>query len=532
MASTPFGFEEGRHQCRYSSEISSREETAQQPAQSTRSYAMAAQTKEASTRGEGAEFTQYLSKSQRKKLKRKQRQQGRKEHGETSGEHEEVQEVHQVHDSKRNNEQQETTPEHDDDSTEHFEDAHPEPQHQSDGEASEDLDHQESRVNEELVTAIVPFVSEVPLRCEVNISNNFSTLDTDDNVPKMQDELVKEAGLVSGRWSDQVETDPVQLPVKRGRGRPKKGEELIQKAGLSINDMKRAEEDTLIWLPELKGDFSTASAFEAIRNKGVRVHWHGAVWNCFTHPKLAANAWKLYSGRATTDLAAKKKGIQLASNSGKFKFRAGFRNSRDAMSRSRQIEMATTNKIVWTPWSTTCIMVRERYSFSEDGLMQNYWDICRHALDLSRRRVVFGAPGPLKAWSSGIELDAKLQGRLLSPTYHWRICHVYRASNLDLVTPEALRHDLQFPGPSQATYAPSAYDAHVLLGVDPTDGVWTEHMDTLRSMYALSLRLTHGMRRVLLDTSRQSFEDLQAERTRAAIAEHELEGIRLRFSRR
>ncbi|KAF9590898.1 hypothetical protein IFM89_000154 [Coptis chinensis] len=292
------------------------------------------------------------------------------------------------------------------------------------GEASEDLDHQESRVNEELVTAIVPFVSEVPLRCEVNISNNFSTLDTDDNVPKMQDELVREAGLVSGRWSDQVETDPVQLPVKRGRGRPKKGEgtssqarslpkvqpksrsvlkmglpdydecffhndevdrtgnlwilralndidsrsqwvvgsgnridfwrdrwagtrsiqeafhltdrelrgcssrvssiigngriycpsailELIQKAGLSINDMKRAEEDTLIWLPELKGDFSIASAFEAIRNKGVRVHWHGAVWNRFTHPKLAANAWKLYSGRAATDLAAKKKGIQI-----------------------------------------------------------------------------------------------------------------------------------------------------------------------------------------------------------------------------
>ncbi|KAF9607064.1 hypothetical protein IFM89_030891 [Coptis chinensis] len=68
--------------------------------------------KEASTRGEGVDFTQHISKSQRKKLKRKQRQQGTKEHGETSGEHEEVQEVHQ-----------------------------PEPQHQSDGEASEDLDH-------------------------------------------------------------------------------------------------------------------------------------------------------------------------------------------------------------------------------------------------------------------------------------------------------------------------------------------------------------------------------------------------------
>ncbi|KAF9620318.1 hypothetical protein IFM89_011053 [Coptis chinensis] len=53
---------------------------------------------------------------------------------------------------------------------------------------------------------------------------------------------------------------------------------------------------------------------------------------------------------------------------------------------------------------------------------------------------------------------------------------VYRASNLDLVTPEALRHDLQFPRPSQATYAPSAYNAHVLLGVDPTDDVWTARM--------------------------------------------------------
>ncbi|KAF9595512.1 hypothetical protein IFM89_000600 [Coptis chinensis] len=53
--------------------------------------------------------------------------------------------------------------------------------------------------------------------------------------------------------------------------------------------------------------------------------------------------------------------------------------------------------------------------------------------------------------------------------------------------------------------------------------------DTLRSMYALSLRLTHGMRRVLLDTSRQSFKDLEAERTRGNIAEHELEDIRLHF---
>ncbi|KAF9598162.1 hypothetical protein IFM89_025719 [Coptis chinensis] len=240
------------HQCCYSSETSLRVETNQQPAQATRSYAMAAQTKvgrdidnatlpapgwhaqvpdkgksakEASTRGEGAEFTQHISKSQRKKLKRKQRQQGTKEHGETSGEHEEVQEVHQVPDSERDNEQQETTSEQDEDSTELFEDAQPEPQHQSDGEASEDLDHQESRVNEELVTAIVPFVAEVPLRCEVNISNNFSTLDTEDNVPKMQDELVREAGLVSGRWGDQVETRPTQLPpLKRGRGRPKKGE--------------------------------------------------------------------------------------------------------------------------------------------------------------------------------------------------------------------------------------------------------------------------------------------------------------------
>ncbi|KAF9623981.1 hypothetical protein IFM89_007424 [Coptis chinensis] len=137
--------------------------------------------------------------------------------------------------------------------------------------------------------------------------------------------------------------------------------------------MKRAKEDTLIWLPELKGDFSTASAFEAIRNKGVRVHWHGAVWNHFTHPKLAANAWKLYSGRAATDLAAKKKGIQLASKcklcgqqeedlnhllwqcdfadktwnwwGGKFKFRGALEIARDAMSRSQQV--SPLSKQLW-----------------------------------------------------------------------------------------------------------------------------------------------------------------------------------------
>ncbi|KAF9598834.1 hypothetical protein IFM89_031502 [Coptis chinensis] len=247
--------------------------------------------------------------------------------------------------------------ENDDDSIEHFEDAQPQPQQQTDGEFSEDLDHQESSVSEALVIAIVPFVLEVPLRCEVNTSNNFSTLDSEDNVPEMQDELVREVGFVSGRWGDLVETAPVQLPVKRdgaqigyhknssiwpgirkalnevysrsqwvvGLGhridfwrdrwagthsiqealhlsdRELRGcssrvssiignghksclpaiLELIQNVGLSINNMKRAEDDTLIWLPDLK----------------------------------AANAWKLHMhiGRAATDLAAKEKGIQLAS---------------------------------------------------------------------------------------------------------------------------------------------------------------------------------------------------------------------------
>ncbi|KAF9624293.1 hypothetical protein IFM89_009201 [Coptis chinensis] len=274
----------------------------------------------------------------------------------------------------------------------------------------------------------------------------------------------------------------------------------------------------------------------------------------------------------------------------------------------QQIEMATANKIVWTPWITSCIMVRERDSFAEDGSMQNYWDVCHHALDLSRRRVVFISPGPLKAWYLGDRAWRQLTGEVAIPhpplekmcavdvtlaqilwhrenhwpfassfitadygtyDYYWATVSrgsilpgpIYRASNLDLVTPEALRQDLQFPGPSQATYAPGGYDAHVLLGVDPTDDVWTARMvgsegqvvnyaippidnsvlpqldprinehdvDTLRSMYSLSLRLTHGMRRVLLDTSRQSFKDLEAERARGDIAEHELEDIRLRF---
>ncbi|KAF9596404.1 hypothetical protein IFM89_010668 [Coptis chinensis] len=129
-----------------------------------------------------------------------------------------------------------------------------------------------------------------------------------------------------------------------------------------------------------------------------------------------------------------------------------------------QIEMATTNKIVWTPWSTACIMVRERDSFSEDGVDPTD--------DVWTARMV-GSDGEL---------------------VNYVIPHI---------------------------------DDSVLPQLDPH--IEEHDVDTLRSMYALSLRLTHGMRRVLLDTSRQSFEDLQAERTRAAIAEHELEGIRLRF---
>ncbi|KAF9592403.1 hypothetical protein IFM89_014654 [Coptis chinensis] len=145
--------------------------------------------------------------------------------------------------------------------------------------------------------------------------------------------------------------------------------ELIQNVGLSINDMKMVEEDTLIWLRDVKKDFSTALAFEAIRSEGIRVHWHGAIWNRFTHPKLAANAWKLHSGRAATDLAVKKKGIHLVPKcklcglqeedlnhllwqctfaektwnwlAGKFKFRAGFSNNKEAMSRSQQVKIIT-----------------------------------------------------------------------------------------------------------------------------------------------------------------------------------------------
>ncbi|KAF9590378.1 hypothetical protein IFM89_034088 [Coptis chinensis] len=128
----------------------------------------------------------------------------------------------------------------------------------------------------------------------------------------------------------------------------------------------------------------------------------------------------------------------------------------------QQIEMATTNKIVWTPWSTACIMVRDRDSFSEDGVDPTD--------DVWTARMV-GSDGEL---------------------VNYVIPHI---------------------------------DDSVLPQLDPH--IEEHDVDTLRSMYALSLRLTHGMRRVLLDTSRQSFEDLEAERTRAAIAEHELEGIRL-----
>ncbi|KAF9589459.1 hypothetical protein IFM89_023874 [Coptis chinensis] len=81
----------------------------------------------------------------------------------------------------------------------------------------------------------------------------------------------------------------------------------------------------------------------------------------------------------------------------------------------QQIEMATANKIVWTPWITSCIMVRERDSFAEDGSMQNYWDACHHTLDLSRRRVVFISPGPLKAWYLGDRAWRQLTGGCYPP---------------------------------------------------------------------------------------------------------------------
>ncbi|KAF9625747.1 hypothetical protein IFM89_026709 [Coptis chinensis] len=61
------------------------------------------------------------------------------------------------------------------------------------------------------------------------------------------------------------------------------------------------DKDYRIWCPDVKGKFSTKSAFESIERTSTKVSWYKNILNNFIHPKTTATGWKLLHGCAATD---------------------------------------------------------------------------------------------------------------------------------------------------------------------------------------------------------------------------------------
>ncbi|KAF9593797.1 hypothetical protein IFM89_025506 [Coptis chinensis] len=100
-----------------------------------------------------------------------------------------------------------------------------------------------------------------------------------------------------------------------------------------------------MWFPDLKGRFTTQSAFQEIRKKRCKVGWYKRVWNKFVHPKVSGTAWKLSQNCEATDAAVMKRGVRLASRC-KFKFRMSFTNMKEAM--SLVVNCSPITKQLWT----------------------------------------------------------------------------------------------------------------------------------------------------------------------------------------
>ncbi|XP_026443135.1 uncharacterized protein LOC113343014 [Papaver somniferum] len=59
--------------------------------------------------------------------------------------------------------------------------------------------------------------------------------------------------------------------------------------------------DSLIWKGEIKGNLTTSSAINLVRNKEQSLHCHKYIWNSYLHPAIASNIWKIVQGAYVDD---------------------------------------------------------------------------------------------------------------------------------------------------------------------------------------------------------------------------------------
>ncbi|KAF9592870.1 hypothetical protein IFM89_018424 [Coptis chinensis] len=123
--------------------------------------------------------------------------------------------------------------------------------------------------------------------------------------------------------------------------------------------------DYKVWCPDIKGKFSTKSAFNDTRKKKPIVLWSKLVWNSYTHPRVAATAWKLINGCAATDERVQKMGIRLAS--------CCHFCSQSVESLHHILWQCTFAVQLWS-WFSSCFqMSQPLINFQEASMLSSFW---------------------------------------------------------------------------------------------------------------------------------------------------------------
>ncbi|XP_040987618.1 uncharacterized protein LOC121235334 [Juglans microcarpa x Juglans regia] len=90
------------------------------------------------------------------------------------------------------------------------------------------------------------------------------------------------------------------------------GENLTREVVNSVGSLQQAQ-DTMIWLPDKNGLFSSKSAWDIIRMKFQKLDWSCWIWNKWIPKKVAICIWKATFNCLPVDVQIRKCGIPLVS---------------------------------------------------------------------------------------------------------------------------------------------------------------------------------------------------------------------------
>ncbi|KAF5183018.1 Dnase i-like superfamily protein, partial [Thalictrum thalictroides] len=91
--------------------------------------------------------------------------------------------------------------------------------------------------------------------------------------------------IENGKWNNVIDEMP-DCPLKQ---------EILN---IEINNL--LEKDRVIWMPSSNGNFTSKSAYEALRKKKDKVNWHRLVWGKMVQPRQSFTCWQLFTGSLPT----------------------------------------------------------------------------------------------------------------------------------------------------------------------------------------------------------------------------------------